>query len=374
MLDDHAKDLANDPPQKNFCLSPRDQAALIQLDNKLPIVRDRVAGKANGYHAGVIPTGRNGVGNPMLSDDDRRALADLQSRLTVVRDRVRGVGYGHHTGFYLFGRPGTGKTHTIRETLDEDGVTYEYHHGHLTPMGLFELLEEYPDWIIVLDDVAEILNQRIALQILLAALGNQSDETGVRVVKYRRQGRDVTVPFTGGIILISNLELHSLPLLDALKSRINYMNYDPSDEQILALMRDIASHGWPAGTPKITPAEGMGIADFLIEESQKRGYRVDLRLLVDKAFPDYLQYRNRQAETHWKDLVRATLDERLISLQHTRAAHKTLQEIKEDEYEIIRKLVAEHDSQRDRFDAWMKLTGKCERTCRRRAKEIGLEI
>ena len=135
------------------------------------------------------------LGNPILSDNDRRALADLHSCLSVVRDRVRGVALGHHTGFYLFGRPGTGKTYNIRRTLEQDGVKYYYHHGHLTPMGLFELLEEHPDCIIVLDDVAEILNQRIAVQILLAALGSQPGETGVRIVKYQQAGtrRDRTL-------------------------------------------------------------------------------------------------------------------------------------------------------------------------------------
>ena len=372
MLDDHAKDPANDPPRKNLCLSPQDQAALIQLDNKPPIVRDRVADEANGYDAGVTTTGRNGSGNPMLNDHDRRALGDLHSCLSVVRDRVRGVALRHHTGFYLFGRPGTGKTYNIRRTLEQDGVKYYYHHGHLTPMGLFELLEEHPDCIIVLDDVAEILNQRIAVQILLAALGSQPGETGVRIVKYHRQRLDVTVRFTGGIILISNLDLHAAPLLNALKSRIHYLKYNPGDAQISALMRDIASRGWPAGSPTITPIESMYIADFLIEESQKRGYRLDLRLLVDKAFPDYLQHRDGQTETHWKDLVRATLDEQLIFLQHTQAGPKTRQDKKETEHEIVRKLVAEHHGRRDRIDAWMKLTGKSERAYYRRAAEIGL--
>ena len=116
----------------------------------------------------------------------------------------------------------------------------------------------------------------------------------------------------------------------------------------------------------------MYIADFLIEESQKRGYRLDLRLLVDKAFPDYLQHRDGQTETHWKDLVRATLDEQLIFLQHTQAAPKTRQATKEAEHEIIRKLVAEHAARHDRIDAWMKLTGKSERAYYRRAKELWL--
>jgi len=121
------------------------------------------------------------------------ALQELQQRLAVVRDRVRGVARRHYTGFYLFGRPGTSKTYTVRTTLDELNFAYEYHLGHLTPMGLFDLLAEQHDRVLVLDDVSEILTNRIALQVLLAALGNQPHATGTRIVKYRRQGRDITV-------------------------------------------------------------------------------------------------------------------------------------------------------------------------------------
>src|SRR5689334_10322255 len=68
------------------------------------------------------------------------ALQKLNRRLAVIRDRVRGVAFRHHPGFYLFGRPGTSKTFTVRTTLSGLGIPYHYHDGHLTPMGLFDLL------------------------------------------------------------------------------------------------------------------------------------------------------------------------------------------------------------------------------------------
>ena len=89
--------------------------------------------------------------------------------------------------------------------------------------------------------MSAILSNAIALQILMAALGNQPNYTGERVVTYGRQGQYTPVRFTGGIIIISNLELHATPLMEALKSRVHYLNYDPTDEQIAALMRAIAS-------------------------------------------------------------------------------------------------------------------------------------
>ena len=80
-------------------------------------------------------------------------LTELQQRQAVIRDRVRGVARRHYAGFYLHGRPGTSKTHTVKTTLDDLDIPYEYHLGHLTPMGLFDLLAQQHDRILVLDDV-----------------------------------------------------------------------------------------------------------------------------------------------------------------------------------------------------------------------------
>ena len=295
-------------------------------------------------------------------------LTELDQRQAVIRDRVRGVARRHYAAFYLFGRPGTSKTYTVRTTLDDLKIPYEYHLGHLTPMGLFDLLAQYHDRIIVLDDVSELLTNRIALQLLLAALGNQPDATGVRIVKYRRQGRDETVQFSGGIILISNLELHSAPLLEALKSRLHYLRHDPTDEQVAALMQEIASQG--RTKPKMSPAECLEVAEFLIAESQRLGCRLDIRLLVDKAFPDFAQYRNRNTETHWKDLVLATLEEQVLAMKYTRGPSAARKTVKADEHQIVRDILAACATKTERIAAWYEQTRKSERAFYRRLKEI----
>lgn len=296
-------------------------------------------------------------------------LEELNRRQAVIRDRVRGVASGLHTGFYLFGRPGTSKTYTVRTALEKEGCTYHYHDGHLTPMGLFDLLAEQHDRVIVLDDVAELFKQRIALQILLAALGHQPDETGARVVKYRRQGSEETIHFTGGIVMISNLELHSGGVLDALKSRVHYLCYTPSDEQIAAMMRSIAANGWRT----LDPDECLEVADFLIAESQRVGCHLDLRLLVNKAFPDYLQYQQGDCETHWKDLILTTLEEQLIELKHTTPAKAGRKKTKEQEQGLVRELLAQYETKDERIAAWQAETGKSQRAFYRRLDEIAAD-
>src|SRR5262249_36982803 len=126
--------------------------------------------------------------------DNRAALlADLKRRQAIVRDYVRAVARQYATGLYLFGRPGTAKTHTVRDLLEREiREIYVYQRGHLTPMGLFELLAVHPEEVIVLDDLSAVLDSDVALQILLSALEHPAprDRTRSRVVKYRRQGRE----------------------------------------------------------------------------------------------------------------------------------------------------------------------------------------
>ncbi len=301
----------------------------------------------------------------------RDALETLYSRQAVVRDRVRGVALKLHTGLYLFGRAGTGKTHGVRQTLEGTGVPYHYHDGHLTDLGLFDLLEEQHDRVIVLDDVSSLFERKVGLQLLLAALGNQPDETGQRLVKYRRQGRDETIRFTGGIIAISNLELHSAPLLQALKSRVHYLKYDPTEDQIAALFLDIAGRGWPSGRPLLSARECRSVAEFVIEEARRLNVRLDIRLLVDKAFPDYLQHRSGHTEAHWKDLVRATLEEQLIDLKHTVVGGKPGRaERKRDEQEVVRDILAEFHTKAEQLAAWRDRVGKSDRAFYRRLEEM----
>lgn len=298
------------------------------------------------------------------------SLDELNSRLTVVRDRVRGVAFGHHTGFYLCGRPGTSKTYTVRTTLDDLNVKYEYLDGHLTPMGLFDLLATFHDRVIVLDDVSQIFADKKALQILLAALGNQPDDRHSRIVKYRRQGLDQTIHFTGGIIAISNLELHSQPLLEALKSRVHYLKYAPTDDQIASLMFEIARKGWPRETSTLTSDECLEVAEYLILESQRLNVRLDMRMLVDKAFPDYLQHREGDCESHWKDLIMTSLEEQMVELIHTKAEAHSRQARKEDEHDMIREIMAEYDERDRQLAEWSARTGKSERAFYRRLKEL----
>jgi hypothetical protein len=306
--------------------------------------------------------------------DHRDALlAELNRRQAIVRDYVRGVAKQYSTGLYLFGRPGTAKTYTVRNVLDEEiREIYTYQRGHLTPMGLFELIAEQADEVIVLDDLGAVLKSDVALQILLSALEHPTTRDRSRVVKYRRQGREERAVFRGGIVCISNKELHDDELLGAFKSRVHTLNYDPTDAQLGALMLDIADHGWSPGhgNPEIPPEVSRDVAHFLIGEMLRHACPFDLRLLVNKAFPDYQQWKDGEAECDWRDLVTASIEEHLVAVRHAGETPVSREARKEEERAIVQEIVLSHESRDERVQAWIERTGKSQRAFYRRLAEM----
>jgi len=301
--------------------------------------------------------------------DNRAAhLAELTRRQAIVRDYVRGVARQYDTGLYLFGRPGTAKSHTVKSVLeDEIREIYVYQRGHLTSVGLFELIAEHPDEVIVLDDLVTIFRSEIALQILLSALEHPSpgDRTCTRVVKYRRKDMEVRAPFRSGIICISNRELHDDELLGAFKSRVHTLNYAPSDAQLGALMLDLAERG----ALPVPPEEALEVARFVIEAMLRQGCRFDLRLYINKAIPDYLQWKDDETESDWRDLVTASIEEHLVAVRHA-DERPSRADRKEAEHALIRQIEKDHPTGEARVRAWSERTGKSARAFYRRLAEM----
>lgn len=295
---------------------------------------------------------------------------ELMKKIKVVKDRVRGVVHGQSNGLYLHGRPGTSKTFVVRSTLDTLAVNYTHHSGHLTPIGLFDLLEENRDRIVVLDDVSAIFNAPIALQILLAALGNPHDGSKARYVRYKTAKETRTVPFTGGVVCISNLSLdgHHDKVLGALKDRVFVIHYEPSDDQIIALIHKIAQDG----VDGVPPLKARMVATFLIEECRLResqGVRPSVRLFRDKALKDYKLFEAGNCETDWRDLIRSNLEEQLVELKHPTTDLSRAEEV-EAERRIALDIQLSFGSKAERIEQWKARTGKAQASFYRRTAEL----
>jgi hypothetical protein len=302
-------------------------------------------------------------------DPELLALEELDKKLLVARDRIRLVARGLTAGFYWHGRPGTGKTHTAVATLDEMGAKYHYHRGGITQGGLLEVMEEHADDVIVLDDVSAIFDDKKAVQYLLAALGRQQGRT--LKMGYSRQGKHVSFEFQGGIICISNLPVTPKGMLAAFKSRVHTLQHSPSDLMLIAMCRHrICKKGWRTlGVDEVNE-----VIDWVQDESKRLRVPVDLRVILEKALPDFRAWRDKQTEANWKDLVTTTLEEEVSGLAYTPPGgllRGVRQSTKEQEWEIVRGILKEYTERRDWIWAWKQRTNnKSERAFDRRRAEV----
>jgi hypothetical protein len=224
--------------------------------------------------------------------------------------------------------------------------------------------------ITILDDLGSIFRSQIALQLLLAALEHPTTSDRSRRVVYKRQDHEECVNFRGDIICISNICLHDEEMLAAFKSRVHTLDYNPTNAQLGAFMLELAERGWPPARPTITPREAVEIARYLISELLRLGCRFDLRLFVDKALRDFEQVKDGEAESDWRDLVSASLEQHLMKLRHPTETPQDREATKAKEHELILKLLAEFPTREEQVAAWRERTGKSERAFYRRLAEL----
>jgi hypothetical protein len=295
-------------------------------------------------------------------------LEGVHKKQSLIQDRIRGVVHGSINGVYLFGRPGTAKTFLVRTTLDKLHARFVYVNGHLTAAKLFDLIEQNPTAVIVLDDVSSIFDDRKALQILLAALGTSPDGTRVRPVCYRTRKEDKVVRFSGSIVAISNLQLagHKSPVLAALRDRAQVLSFALTDEEMEALIYSIAGTS-PRGVESI---DATRVATFLLGVCRDLQVSPTIRLFVDKALSDFQGWKNDITTSHWNDLVRSSVQELVIApLQPLRDISR--KEQMESERRLVQEICAMFSEREQRVEAWTARTGKSQSAFYRRFREMG---
>ena len=92
-------------------------------------------------------------------------------------------------------------------------------------------------------------------------------------------------------------------------------------------------------------------------------------LFVNKALPDYQQWKDDEAESDWRDLITASIEEHLLAVRHA-DERPSRAERKQNEHALLRELLGEHDSREERVHAWTERTGKSERAFYRRLAEM----
>lgn len=283
----------------------------------------------------------------------------LDRKQAVLRDVVGAIADGGLLGMYAFGRPGTGKSFLVRDELERRETRYIYTGGHITAKGLFQLLRRYPDALHVLDDVESVFRYVQAVEILRAALASQGrvvhgkDYRQVRWASWNRQAPDEFI-FTGRIIGLGNLPFPDGPAQDALRSRLSYIHFVVSDDEIIEMMRKLARRGHRSKLGFVDAEECCQVAEFVIEEFLSLSRPLDMRAYF-KALEVYTPWSLGQTRCHWHDLVRSILWEYLCDGGKI-VSQGELEVISEEEDDLLRGILTRDCSVDEKLKLWQAAT------------------
>jgi len=197
------------------------------------------------------------------------------------------VGKGIQPSLVITGSAGTGKTHLVKQTLNDMGLEESNHFVHFkgraTAAGLFVTLYENCDKIVVLDDCDSVFKDADAVNILKGAL----DSYDTRKISYltTKPLKDEfgghlprTFEFTGKIIFISNIAQGALD--EAIRSRSFVADVDLTKGQMFERVEQLMDKMEPS-IPQ--PAKEQAISLMRELEAEFAGVDINLRSFIKAA-------------------------------------------------------------------------------------------
>ena len=176
----------------------------------------------------------------------------INQRFGFVTDMVNMVAQGQQASVVICGPGGLGKSHTVMQALKQKGFqdvtladegavksrkSYTVVKGYSTAKGLFRLLWENRDGVLVFDDCDSVLKDPVSLSLLKSALDSYSR----RVITWRADFKDDEIPnsflFTGRVVFISNM--NTLQLDQAIVTRSLCVDLSMTTQQKVERMQHL---------------------------------------------------------------------------------------------------------------------------------------
>lgn len=172
----------------------------------------------------------------------------VTDRFEYLQDLVHMVAKKVQPSVMLTGTPGVGKSYLVQKTLNAAGLEededYVVCKGHSSPMGLYQLLHDHRDQLIVFDDCDSALDDGISANLLKAAL----DSYDTRIVswhsnKTEQLDLEKSFEFTGSVVFVSNLDMHKID--GAIRSRAFCYNLHLTPNEVHSYMGHILPNVFP---------------------------------------------------------------------------------------------------------------------------------
>jgi len=220
------------------------------------------------------------VSQPVIAVESKFSI---NQRFGFVRDMVKMLAKGDQASVVVTGPGGLGKSHTVSAALTEAGFTdlstldelevgssvpansYRVVKGYSTPKGLFRLLYENRNSVLVFDDCDSVLKDPVSLNLLKGALDSYSR----RIISWRADMRDEDLPnvfeFKGRVVFISNISSSNMD--QAIISRSLAVDLTMTSKQKVERMRFLLDQ--PEFMPEYTMAhktDAMNLIDTLCDK------------------------------------------------------------------------------------------------------------
>jgi len=239
----------------------------------------------------------------------------INERFGFVSDMVSMLCNGAQPSVVITGPGGLGKSYTVSKTLESNGFKdisimdesfqvgtrmpdkkFIVVKGHSTPKGLYRLLFENRDGVIVFDDCDSVLKDPVSLNLLKGALDSYSR----RIISWRADIKDEDLPttfeFKGRVVFISNLA--SSQIDQAIITRSMAVDLSMTTKQKVERMRHIMESG--EFMPEANKQHKLD-AIALVEKLQDTVKELSLRTLIQ------VTKIRANAGTNWSNLAEYTI-------------------------------------------------------------------
>lgn len=236
----------------------------------------------------------------------------INQRFDFVKRLVGMVGNGKTASAIITGDGGLGKSHTVIAALKASGLrdisdiepgtvvaprsTFRVVKGYSTAKGLFRILWENRNSIIVFDDCDSILKDDDAVNLLKGAL----DTYDKRLITWNTNVREDELPrmfeFTGGVVFISNRNIDKID--QALRTRSMCVDLSMTLDQKIERMTVIMQA--PSFLPHINLRMKQD-ALKLIDKHKAQAREVSLRTLIA------VTKIRAEGDADWEDLATYSL-------------------------------------------------------------------
>lgn len=217
----------------------------------------------------------------VLEKRDPAVMFSNLERLTKM------VGRGIQPSLVLTGMAGVGKTHLVKETLKNMGLTestdFVHFKGRSTAAGLFITLYNNSDKIVIFDDCDSVFKDDDAVNILKAALDSY-DTRRISYISSKPLKDEWGNPlpahfeFTGKVIFISNINQSKLD--EAIRSRSFVADITMNTTQMFQRMEQLME-SMERSIPLVAKQQALEIMKRL--DSKFAGIEVNLRSFIKAA-------------------------------------------------------------------------------------------